>query len=344
MIRLFGQTYSPQEIRTAVGRMDQIAGIRSVTLRDALEEGTHLLEVYTGSGLSFDLVSSRALDLSAIRYRGIPLAWRGVNGDSHPAYYEPQGAGWLRSFAGGLLTTCGLDQFGAPAQDGPENLGLHGRIGQLPAHNLQRTTAWQGNTYLLEVRAEIRQARTFGENLLLRRTVRTQLGSNRIDLHDTVINEGFAPQEHLILYHCNLGFPLLSPEAYLEMDPAHTQPRDPIAAQGLSEIARSGPPTPGFEEQVFRHTPPSPGAPWPITLHNPSLGLALRLTVDTSTLPYLFQWKMLGQGTYVLGLEPANSGVIQGRPTARDRGDLPILQPGEARDYRLSFEVIDSGT
>lgn len=344
MIRLFGHNYTPHQLRAATGRMDQLAGIRSVTLRDALEDGTHLLEVFTGSGLSFDLVASRALDLSAIRYKGIPLAWRGVNGDSHPAYYEPQGTGWLRSFAGGLLTTCGLDQFGAAAQDGPEALGLHGRVGQLPAHNIQRTTAWQDDAYILEVRAEIRQARTFGENLLLRRTVRTQLGSNRIDLHDTVINEGFAPQEHLILYHCNLGFPLLSPDSYLEMSPAHTHPRDEIAAQGLAQLLQAGPPTSGFEEQVFRHTlPPQPGL-WPVTLHSPSLGLALRLTIDTATLPYLFQWKMLGQGTYVLGLEPANSGVIQGRPTARAQGDLPLLQPGESRDYRLSFEVIDSGT
>ena len=46
-------------------------------------------------------------------FQGLPLAWRSPAGDVHPSYYEPEGFGWLRSFAGGLLTTCGLDQFGS---------------------------------------------------------------------------------------------------------------------------------------------------------------------------------------------------------------------------------------
>lgn len=72
-------------------------------------------------------------------------------------------------------------------------------------------------------------------------------------------------------------------------------------------------------------------------LANPRLGLALSMTFDGAELPHLFQWKMLGSGAYVLGLEPANCPVIEGRATARSNRTLPVLKPGESRHYRLAF-------
>ena len=75
-------------------------------------------------------------------------------------------------------------------------------------------------------------------------------------------------------------------------------------------------------------------------MDNPALGLALVISYDQASLPHLFQWKMMGQGAYVLGIEPANSSAIEGRAAARERDDLPHLAPGESFNYRLSFEVI----
>ena len=50
---------------------------------------------------------------------------------------------------------------------------------------------------------------------------------------------------------------------------------------------------------------------------------------------------MMGQGTYVVGLEPANcrSG---GRSQERARGTLQSLQPGEQREFNLEIEVTKS--
>nr|WP_199736313.1 DUF4432 family protein [Micromonospora sp. HM5-17] len=56
-------------------------------------------------------------------------------------------------------------------------------------------------------------------------------------------------------------------------------------------------------------------------------------------LPALLQWKSLRRGTYVLGIEPANCPVIGGRVEARERGVLPVLQPGESRRYALEFRI-----
>ena len=35
-------------------------------------------------------------------------------------------------------------------------------------------------------------------------------------------------------------------------------------------------------------------------------GLGLYVSFDVTMLPYLSEWKMMGQGEYVLGIEPAN--------------------------------------
>jgi hypothetical protein len=60
---------------------------------------------------------------------------------------------------------------------------------------------------------------------------------------------------------------------------------------------------------------------------------------DKASFPYLVQWKMMGEGTYVLGIEPANCPVIGGRVAASEQGALPQLAPGETRLYCLEVEV-----
>ena len=49
----------------------------------------------------------------------------------------------------------------------------------------------------------------FGENLLLTRTISTRLGANQFTLKDVVRNEGYRSTPHIMLYHCNFGFPVV---------------------------------------------------------------------------------------------------------------------------------------
>lgn len=62
------------------------------------------------------------------------------------------------------------------------------------------------------------------------------------------------------------------------------------------------------------------------------------MTWDAEELPYLVQWKMPEQGTYVLGLEPGNC-VVKGRMYAKEQGTLVYLEPGESKRYELAFAV-----
>ena len=58
-------------------------------------------------------------------------------------------------------------------------------------------------------------------------------------------------------------------------------------------------------------------------------------------LPFLWQWKQLGQGSYVAGVEPANC-FGRGRAYDRQRGTLRFLEPGEQQAYALEIGVLDS--
>jgi hypothetical protein len=347
MTSLYNRHWNREEILRRIGHMDQAAGIRLVEAADGLERGCRMIQAWTGSGLEFTVLADRALDISACRYKGIPLAWTSPVGVVHPAYYEPEGLGWLRSFPGGLLATCGLDSFGAPSSDAGEKFGLHGRISNLPARSLGYRAYWVEDNgdqthYELEVRGEVRQTRVFGENLVLRRRISSRLGSNRIRIEDVVTNEGFAPQPHMILYHFNLGFPLVSEDSRLHLEAESTVPRDADAQVGLAEWDKLQPPTAGYREQVFRHVlAADEGGKVHVELENPALGIGLRWTYDKASLPHLFQWKMMGEGTYVLGIEPGNCSGVEGRAVARQRDDLPHLEPGESRSYTLEVKVIE---
>jgi hypothetical protein len=86
----------------------------------------------------------------------VPLAWVSPTGVVAPHFRELQGEGWLRSFGGGLLVTCGLQNVGEPSERGGEELGLHGRISNTPAALLARGPVGKGNC-LLQARRSARK-------------------------------------------------------------------------------------------------------------------------------------------------------------------------------------------
>ena len=345
MVTLFDREWSKDELLARVGQMDQLAGIGLMESQDGKARGCRILDVWTGTGLRFQVNAERALDISSCEYKGIPLAWRSPAGDVHPTYYEPQGIGWLRSFAGGLLTTCGLDQFGVPSEDNGTEFGLHGRISNTPASQVNYRTYWDGDEYKLEISAEIRQAALFGENLVLRRQISTALGSNRIRIEDRVSNKRFAPTPYMLLYHFNLGFPLVSENTRLHLETKETLPRDEAAQSGLDAWDRFQPPTPGYQEQVFIHRPESDENGFThVMLRNSQTEIGLHWSYQTANLPYLMEWKMMGEGAYVVGVEPANCNGLGGRAAARELDQLPMLEPGESHAYQINLDVIlDTG-
>ncbi len=339
MPQLFGRTYDRDTLRRLVGGEGQLAGIRLVELADGPVRGMRAAEVFTGSGFRFTVPIDRGLDIGPAEHAGRPLAWL------HPALataerHEPQGTGWLRTFGGGLLTTCGLSHFGPPDAEG-EGFGLHGRASHLRAANLRVLQEWRDEEYLLEIEGETRETRVFGENLRLQRRLSTRLGAFSVRLEDRVTNEGFRPTPIAVLYHCNFGFPVVSPDSELIVADRALRPRDETARAGLSDHRRFGPPDPSFAEQVFYHQPHvGAGGEATATIVNRALGLGAFVRWRAAELPVLAQWKMTGAGEYVCGLEPSMHEMRQTRRLLRDEGLLRELAPGESISFSLELGAL----
>jgi hypothetical protein len=325
---------SRHDVRERVGALAQVARVDSFIEAEGAARGSRRLRIVNGGGLEIELHPDRALDIGQVTVEGVPIAWISPTGISSPESYEPEGQGWLRSFGGGLLATCGLDTFGPPSEDAGRTFGQHGRIGAQKA----TITRCEATPERIVVEATIRQAAVFGENFVLRRRISTEVGSDTVRLDDVITNESFSDEPHMILYHMNLGWPLVDERSVIDVPSIAVTPRDADAQGGLHVRSQLGAPVPGYREQVYLHTLDAGVRPV-VTVTNPVRGIQFTLTFSGEQLPYLYQWKMVGQGNYVLGVEPSNSPNVFGRAAARAAGELPILRAGESVEYGLEFRV-----
>jgi galactose mutarotase-like enzyme len=211
-------------------------------------------------------------------------------------------------------------------------LGQHGRVSGIPARVTRCDVV--GDDLLIE--GVIRQSSVFGENLVLRRRIRAAIGGTAIDLHDEVTNEGPQPSPHMMMYHANVGWPLVDETSVLEVPSSDIVPRDPIAASGRDRWNRFESPTADRRDEVSVHGFDSAG-PVVAVMSNPRHGLRLEVGFDTRQLPWLCEWKFMRENTYVVGIEPVNSPATGGRAQARADGQLPMLHPGETVAYDIRF-------
>jgi hypothetical protein len=347
MPELHGRRYSREELSRRVGRLDQTAGVRLATLGDGVERGVRVLEFRTGSGFEFDVVVDRAFDIGRCEHAGRPLAWASRTGYAGPWFYEPEGLGFFRGFFGGLLTTCGLDHALFMAEDTAEQylyppkqtetFGLHGRVSNRPARLAGYGERWDGDDCVLYAEGEVLQAAVFGEQLLLRRRIEARVGESRLHVYDEVVNVGHDRTPHMLLYHVNVGWPVVDEGSELLVPATAVEARGDHPVDGYRVFEA---PQPGFVEQVFEHeVAAEPDGRVPVAVVNRRLGLGTYEVFRRDQLPHHFVWWMLGEGTYVVGIEPCTNRVA-GRLDARARGELIQLDAGESRSYELELGAL----
>jgi hypothetical protein len=332
---------SREELRKYSADPEQLARCRLSSLEEGNGRGLRIIDFNNGSGLNFTVVPDRGMDIVDTYFKGIPIAFRAPAGYVNGAKFEPKGFGWLRSWAGGMVATCGLRNVGPPGEDSSTPLepewGLHGRIGHQGAENLCVRQFWKDGKFILQAGGKMRESALFSENLRIEREITTALGDNTICLTDKVTNEGAASEVLQILYHCNFGYPAISPGAVLEAVDHKVSPRDDEAAKGIDRWHLFEEPAAGFREQCFRHVIPAGKDGFAeIKLLNPALGLEAKLAWDTSTLPGIMQWKMLGAGAYALGLEPTNC-TVSGRSADIKDKKAQFIEPGEEICFRIKL-------
>jgi hypothetical protein len=264
----------------------------------------------------------------------------------HPAFFEPEGMGWLRGYAGGLLTTGGLTYMGSPSTDAGEDLRIHGRISYSPAEHVCTDSRWDGDRYLLAASGTVAETEALGTNLVMRREITTEMGASWLRIRDTVENRTHGPTPHMMLYHFNIGHPVLSPQARLLVNAEEVVGRDDESNAALATRARFLPPEVNRPHQLFYYRPaPDSDGKAHIALigHIDGQPLGVYLSYTHAVLPWFVNWKCMTAGNYVTGLEPANAWV-EGRATERAAGRLRTLEPWESVQYEVEFGVLTAQT
>jgi Domain of unknown function (DUF4432) len=340
MSSLYGDDLTREALRRRTGRVEQVLGAELLERSDGTERGVRCVRLRSGS-IELEVVVDRALDLAQATVGGVPVAWISPTGLTSPSLVQAVGWEPFRSFFGGLLTTCGLEHTLGPVRDDATRYGypgrathdfpLHGRLSGTPGRLLGYGVDWERGCVFC--RGDVRQAHVFGESLTLEREIRISLGGTTIEVDDVVRNDGSAETPHMLLYHVNLGWPLLGERAEVVAGVGEPRVATP-EAEGADWRTVEEPRMPA-QEQVWEHTP-RPGADGfgRAAILNPDIGDGRALGVEVAwshaTLPRLFQWRVMSEQNYVVGIEPGNA-PIEGRVHAREDGTLVLLAPGEER-------------
>ena len=210
---------------------------------------------------------------------------------------------------------------------------MHGTIGNTPCDRLW----WTEDENNLYIHAEIGDRRIFARKLHLSRVIAVSKNDSRFTVTDTVENQGDTESPIMLLYHMNMGYPLLSERSVVDISSTEVKPRNEHAAKDLDTWANMLPPTPGFEEQCYYHSFDREGH---ASIYNPDVRKGLTIKFDTAQLDHFTQWKMMGVHDYVLGLEPGNC-TPDGRDVIRRQGKLKYLESGESKTYQVSITLFE---
>jgi hypothetical protein len=328
--------------------------VKSYTLRGGLQDGVQVVEINNGK-LSFAVLPTRGMGILRGQCGDIDLGWDSpVKDPVNPAFINQQergGIGWLKGF-NEWIVRCGLNSMGAPCTDtvldysGNEfdvSLTLHGNIANIPA----RAVSIEITDEAIILKGEVDETMMFGPALRLNTEIRTELGTGKMTITDTVTNLGGNPVEHQLLYHVNYGEPLLEKGSKFVAPIKQLAPRDPRAAEGIDAVGTYTAPEVGFVEQGYYYELAGKrGSRETMTmLRNAAGDMASVLRFSLKDFPCFTLWKNpAGKADgYVTGMEPATS-YPNARGFERKKGRVITLAGGESRTTTLVIDNLDTKT
>ena len=318
--------------------------VKKRTLKGGLRDGVDVVEIDNGL-LRFVIVPTRGMALWKAWLGELELGWQSpVKGPVHPKFVpvdEASGIGWLNGFDE-LLCRCGLEFNGAPewGEDGRLKHTLHGKIANTPAHRCELSV--DEATETIEVKGVVDEARLFGNNLRLESSYVTRLGSPTLLLIDRIVNLGSTPADLELLYHINVGRPLVSAGAAVHAAVQTLVPRTPAAADGLAQWQTYSAGKPGAPEQVFFFELLGDDVgKTRVVLQSAHGERGLQLSFNTREFPYFALWKnQLPDGDgYVTGLEPCIN-FPNPKSFEKQHGRVAVLAPGETRSFSIEITAI----
>ncbi len=317
------------------------------TCHGGRSEGVRVVEIDNGA-VCIDVLPTRGMGIWRVRRGsdspspsrggargGATLGWQSpVRELVHPTYvplFDPSGLGWLEGF-NELLCRCGLESNGAPDFDASGKLmhPLHGRIANLPAHRVELLVDEDAGR--LTLRGVVDETRFHFQSLRLTTSITTSLGSNEFSWTDEVENIGGRDAMMQMLYHFNIGQPLLKAGARITAPVATVAPLTQVAArEGVDTWNIMPPPRPGSAEQVYvLDLAANHSGETRVLVTGLTDNQAVGLRFNKRTLPCFTVWRNTPAETdgYVVGLEPGTN-FPNPRTFEQKHNRVVALGPGE---------------
>ena len=308
--------------------------VRLRTCHGGKSEGVQVVEIDNGA-MCIDVLPTRGMGIWRVRRGEKTLGWRPPTCDPvHPSFVplmEPAGLGWLDGF-NELLARCGLESNGPPEFDGAGRLlrPLHGRISNTPASRVELIVDEDAGE--LSLRGVVEEARMFFQSLRLTTTISTKFGSNEFTWTDEVENFGGRDATLQMLYHFNIGLPLLQAGARVTAPIAAVAPKTDVAAkEGVETWNIMPPPRPDSSEQVYCLDLAADSAgDTRVMVSGLTDDEAVSLRFNKRTLPCFTVWRnsLAEVDGYVLGIEPATN-YPNARTFEQQHGRTVALKPGD---------------
>lgn len=294
-----------------VNNLRQICSVTRYTLTSGRGTGLDVIDCDNGK-IRFLLCPSRGLDIIQLWHRGENVSFISKNG------FVNEKVPFLERFEGGMLYTCGLDNLGM--REGFEQHGTYHLTGA-------EVTLAEATEDGITVVGYIRRSALFGQNLVIKRRITAKIGAGTVRVDDTLTNEGYTDSEYSILYHFNVGYPMLDKGGRIEakvekIDCSSQFARENIDKALIMEDAVL--PT----EACYYLTLAEPE----ISYVNEAYGKAVTIRYSADTLPRFLMWKSNVAGDYALGLEPTTMNL--GGPFKA----IPI-KAGESVDFFAELTV-----
>ncbi len=346
---VYAESMVIDETNTSI-RGDAQWSIRFQRLRGGLSDGVDVIWLDNGC-TKLAILPTRGMNIWKGETVGLPLKWDSpVERPVHPSFVDPMrrgGIGWLDGF-NELICRCGLGWHGAPGNDvikdsegnivSEQFLPLHGRISNLPAHDVRVEVTDDGAISVIGI---VDEASMFGGRLRMTSRLTTYIGSNTFEVTDSVQNLGATTAEAEMLYHCNFGQPILNDGARFLTAATEVAPRNDRAAENIETWTTYRGPETGYAEQVYFAKPISDDQGRGLAVLQSADGdNAVAIRFDTSTLPWLVLWKntQAVEDGYCTGIEPGSS-FPNLRTFEREKGRVISLQPQQTVTFDLSFTI-----
>ncbi len=283
-----------------ISNLQQIASLRRYQMVGGREKGLEVIDCDNGK-LRFLLNVTKGLDIMQVYHEGQNVSFLSKNA------FTAREVPFLNRFEGGMLYTCGVDNAGYR-----EGYIQHGTYHETNAEIV--TARCDENGILVE--AEIRMSALFGKNLVMRRKIFSGIGEETLHLEDTLCNEAYTDGEYVLLYHINVGYPMLDEGARVVLDEKSYYAVTPHAEQNKDSRYEMTAAKAGGEESCYYYSLNKPE----VALINEKVGKKLTVAYSGDTLPVFLQWKSMVSGDYALGLEPCTSRI----------GGETVMQPLKA--------------